>query len=323
LNKQKPSECPTRPQSTYSPVIAAEMLFHCTSAYSKTPNGCLSNYFKGRWVLVHYTEAVCDWDHSVCAGYIAYSKEANAVVLAFRGSQTLNQVVLEALENLLPNYPWQTGGSVVPYFARTFSYLWPQLSASMKNFLSTLSNPTVYVTGHSFGGALASLASTLLVDQNIANNPILYTFGQPRTGDYHYALGFSSRVKNSWRIVHRIDPVPHIPFCGKVKLEGFPLPICSACDNKAYHHGIEVYYNFTRFPMTANSYDKQCVNEFPRNEALACSNGDAIYGLDCLGSFEKCIEYHQYYFGSVQIGKCGESDCTDNNWCNHQFSFAV
>jgi len=224
------------------------------------------------------------------------------------------------LENLLPNVAWKTGGTVVPYFSKALFLLWPDLSQAMQNFLRTLSNPKVYVTGHSLGGALASLAATLLYDSNIATQPIVYTFGQPRTGDYTYAVGFDSIIKTAWRVVHYIDPVPHLPFCGKVQIKGISLPICSACSNQAYHHGIEVYYNSTTFPMAYNQHSTECVGNYPRNEALSCSDGVAAYAIECISNgFEKCLEYHQYYFGNIQVGKCGESGCTDQNWCNHGF----
>jgi len=326
INKNKPEECAKEPTESYDPIVASELLLLSSAAYSKAPESCLNTFFEesSHWELINYTAVICDWAGNECAGYIAYSKKSNAVVLAFRGSHTLTQLLLEGIETMVPNDPWKTGGTVVHYFSRTFHLLWPSLSAAMQNYIPTLSKPTVYVTGHSFGGALASLAATLLVESKLVENPIVYTFGQPRTGDYDYALGYDTRVKNTWRIVHYIDPVPHIPLCGTIEIKGIPLPICSACQkDKAYHHGREVYYDYTHFPMPQEGNWTECINNYPRNEAFTCSDGVSSYGIDCIAHGLKCLDYHYFYFGNIQVGMCGSSNCKDPIYCHHQWNITT
>ncbi|KAK5965998.1 hypothetical protein GCK32_020300 [Trichostrongylus colubriformis] len=67
----------------------------------------------------------------------------------------------------------------------------------------------VLFTGHSLGGALASLASTMFAHHNpsIGDRIHLITYGQPRVGNYEYAMTHSQLVPNSWRIVHKYDLV--------------------------------------------------------------------------------------------------------------------
>ena len=64
-----------------------------------------------------------------------------------------------------------------------------------------MKNPSyqIWVTEHSLGAAVASLASAWLAYHNIAprKNIILYTFGMPRVGDYDYALQHDQLVNNN------------------------------------------------------------------------------------------------------------------------------
>lgn len=68
----------------------------------------------------------------------------------------------------------------------------------------------VTFTGHSLGGALASLAALYFsdinkdkIDESFHKMDIqLYTYGQPRVGDIYYSEMHDEYVKNSWRIVH-------------------------------------------------------------------------------------------------------------------------
>lgn len=48
---------------------------------------------------------------------------------------------------------------------------------------------SLQVTGHSLGGAIASLTAGAIVAEKLcdANRIRMVTFGQPRTGDYNFA----------------------------------------------------------------------------------------------------------------------------------------
>ncbi|KAK6026445.1 triacylglycerol lipase [Ostertagia ostertagi] len=55
----------------------------------------------------------------------------------------------------------------------------------------------VWVTGHSLGAALASLASSFIIASNqISPTSVrLVTFGQPRVGDFFYAWAHDRQVR--------------------------------------------------------------------------------------------------------------------------------
>ena len=98
----------------------------------------------------------------------------------------------------------------------------------------------IWVTGHSLGGALASIAASEMIARGeiVADRVKLYTFGQPRTGDVTYAAAHDRivscsvgcfidlfKVPTSYRITHESDIVPHMP--------------CENCEDY-FHHKSEV-----------------------------------------------------------------------------------
>lgn len=84
-------------------------------------------------------------------------------------------------------------------FYKAFISIW----ASIKKELDKLDCPVFY-TGHSLGGALATLAAYELPPK------ALYTFGSPRVGDKNFAMAVCDKVEH-YRIVDDIDIVPDLP----------------------------------------------------------------------------------------------------------------
>lgn len=66
----------------------------------------------------------------------------------------------------------------------------------------------IWITGHSLGGAVAIISSTLL-NFEIAG---IYTFGQPRVGDRKFVKCFDETLgSKTFRFVHTCDIVPRLP----------------------------------------------------------------------------------------------------------------
>lgn len=78
-------------------------------------------------------------------------------------------------------------------------------------------NAKLFVTGHSLGGALAALYSTMLhftgETELVSKLGAVYTFGQPRVGDQDFAAyATEALVGKYFRVVYCNDVVPRIPF---------------------------------------------------------------------------------------------------------------
>lgn len=75
-------------------------------------------------------------------------------------------------------------------------------------------NPTyqTVITGHSLGGALASLYSMSLAYEHNITDFKMYTFGAPRFGNQECVDAFKSKLDGALeRVVHDHDIVPHLP----------------------------------------------------------------------------------------------------------------
>mgnify|MGYP002777086817 CR=1 FL=1 len=72
--------------------------------------------------------------------------------------------------------------------------------------------PNVIVTGHSLGGALATLCAVDLQFNFSEQCAIeVYTFGAPRVGNSGFTKSFDRRVPTSYRIINGMDIVPNLP----------------------------------------------------------------------------------------------------------------
>ncbi|PSS24038.1 Feruloyl esterase A precursor [Actinidia chinensis var. chinensis] len=73
----------------------------------------------------------------------------------------------------------------------------------------------VYVTGHSLGGALATLLALELSSSQLAKrgavSVTMYNFGSPRVGNKKFAEVYNEKVKDSWRVVNHRDIIPTVP----------------------------------------------------------------------------------------------------------------
>jgi len=128
------------------------------------------------------------------------------------------------------------------YFAHGLDVLWPVISAVLRD--PNYANYTVAFTGHSLGGALASLGAmrTVLEGLRHGSQIQLYTFGQPRTGSSTYAFKVDALLPNSYRVVNSGDIVPRLPPCSDDLLEQLALPCGPQSSGVAYHHGTEIWY---------------------------------------------------------------------------------
>jgi hypothetical protein len=73
-----------------------------------------------------------------------------------------------------------------------------------------LARKKLYITGHSKGGAMASIAAPLLSGYGFRPDAI-YTFAAPRAGDADFKDAYDAKHYNSWRYENRYDVVPHVP----------------------------------------------------------------------------------------------------------------
>ena len=190
---------------SYNPELSYKMAILSAVTYDQShPPHCLDQYLPStKFQLQTVVTKKCDFLDNKCAGYVAVSHSLRVLVVAFRGTESTSQLINELLETILTPSQDFLNGEVQAYFKTAFEDLWQCMEPKVKALLSKNPSYQIWVTGHSLGAALASLASAWLAYYNIAarQNIILYTFGSPRVGDYKYALQHDQLVNNSWRVV--------------------------------------------------------------------------------------------------------------------------
>ena len=131
-------------------------------------------------------------------------------VVAFRGSEARlrdgdsdpGHIFADWLANFnfLPE-EWDQGGNVHRGFKAALLEVWTDL----EDYISGLqqNNLKIWITGHSLGAALATLAA-----DRYGNVQGLYTFGSPRVGDQDFKNDFNV---NAYRFVNNSDIVTKVP----------------------------------------------------------------------------------------------------------------
>lgn len=72
-------------------------------------------------------------------------------------------------------------------------------------------NVRILLTGHSLGGALATLAAHEIKSQYRQNHVTVYTYGQPRVGNSAFRIEYNDLVNEHFSVINDQDPVARIP----------------------------------------------------------------------------------------------------------------
>ncbi len=145
-------------------------------------------------------------DSGTTQGYLMANEQA--IVIAFRGTEGKNRK--DWLTNLNFDRIPTDQGDIHEGFSRAVDRIWQDLWLNLLKF-RTAQQP-IFITGHSLGGALATLTAFRLVSAGQAVHA-LYTFGSPRVGDRTYRQHFDVALGDrTFRIVNDEDVVAKVPF---------------------------------------------------------------------------------------------------------------
>ncbi|KAG2498402.1 hypothetical protein HYH03_003661 [Edaphochlamys debaryana] len=96
-------------------------------------------------------------------------------------------------------------------FYRQYASIQSELRALIRQQTASREVDTIYLTGHSLGGALATIAAADVATMFPETPVHCYTFGAPRTGDAAFVHLFDQHVSSNLRVVNEDDPVPMVP----------------------------------------------------------------------------------------------------------------
>jgi triacylglycerol lipase len=174
-------------------------------------------------------------------------KGTDAHVLSFRGTEVTQKsdvlADLKAGKNVEAS-----GGKVHVGFKGEINKVWPAITVSLANI------DNVYITGHSLGAAMATIAASRIQTKVIA----LVTFGSPRAGNREFV---NSLAVTHYRVQNNCDDVTKVPFM----LMGFA------------HHGTHKYMNFNGEFRDLTPW--QQVKDMVRSRLKARAKGQKYIGV--------------------------------------------
>ncbi|NUU62041.1 lipase family protein [Paenibacillus agri] len=139
-------------------------------------------------------------------GFILES--AQEIIVAFRGTiSTTNWISNAMAMQIKPDFIKEDCLT-----HRGFTNIY---SSAREGILSTLGRLSpekiLYITGHSLGGALATLCAIDVAANTNHTSPNLFTYGSPRVGDPEFVKAFTKYVRKSSRIANIFDLVTYVP----------------------------------------------------------------------------------------------------------------
>ena len=133
----------------------------------------------------------------------------DAVILAFRGSIEIIDWLADFDISLREGEKVGQPGKVHRGISRVLEQSWSELEHTLADFASA--GQPIWITGHSLGGALATLAASRLASLGYTVGP-LYTFAQPRVGNGAYAVQTWRLLQEAhYRYTNGRDVVPRFP----------------------------------------------------------------------------------------------------------------
>ena len=141
-------------------------------------------------------------------GFVAGN--ADMILVSFRGTEQNLKDWLTDLDAIKADGPTGTG-MVHKGFYDALLGVWDNLMATITSFQDK--GQKIWFTGHSLGGALATLAvAKMLSETHVSPVNGLYTYGKPRVGAADFEKWFDGLMKSrDFRFVNDDDIVPHVP----------------------------------------------------------------------------------------------------------------
>ncbi|WP_225442681.1 lipase family protein [Paenibacillus lycopersici] len=197
-------------------------------------------------------------------GFVLESERG--VILAFRGTISPTDWITDMMAQQTAFKPLGKGCMTHRGFTEVYM---SARDAIFKLLNQTAKGKPLFVTGHSLGGALATLASADIAVNRPPASLITYTFGAPRVGDPGFARSYNAAVPVTYRVQNEFDVVPHLP----------PLVYTLPKTDKTYyylHVKEEVRRSFRNGSVGGNhvigSYFADLAKDAPGFTAAVCSS---------------------------------------------------
>lgn len=186
---------------------ACELAQLIIAAYDqfKPPPGAQS-----KWPLTHPHEVIAAFSARLpfhdteTFGFVSRRADTGDVYVTFRGTETPEDWLINVAVRQVPQH--HSWGNVEDGFASVYS----QCSSTILDAIRRSSSARVIVTGHSLGGALATLCAADIKGA-LGLTTAVYTFASPRVGDPAFARRYNDECPDTWRVVNTEDLITNVP----------------------------------------------------------------------------------------------------------------
>lgn len=145
------------------------------------------------------------FDRGGSQGLIASA--GDRIIVAFRGTEP--DSIGDWMRDIAVGQRDRSGGEVHRGFADALDEIWPAMMTEVKRLNAERARP-VFLTGHSMGGAMATMAALDLADSGLKPRAV-YTYGSPVVGDRDFAERYNDAVGDTtYRVVNQTDDVPRL-----------------------------------------------------------------------------------------------------------------
>ena len=187
-----------------APFDAAAQRMHRRNAWWLA-DAALLTYWGAAEAVARFAKAGFDAQLIDVSGVQCYvAANTDAAIVAFRGTQPdqWSDIFDDAFAVLVPGH--RKGTAVHAGFKLALDRVWPKLEPLLTQLMKTR---RIWLTGHSLGAALATLAADRCPDP-----AGVLTVGSPRIGDPHFSDQFNTRfASRALRYVNNTDVVTHVP----------------------------------------------------------------------------------------------------------------
>eukprot|EP01034_Spumella_vulgaris_P037628 gene37628-46421_t len=193
--------------------------------------------------------------------------------MTFRGTQGVSDVLTD-LDTLTQSFGGKHSGvSVHKGFLEQFHAVRTPLTNFLKDHEGDYNR--IVITGHSLGGALASIAGAYFSHLHLGVEVAVHTFGSPRVGNKAFGRYFSEHMAEHWRVVNEEDPAPLVPMSWRFShIPGNLLTLDADCPSH-YFVGLRDSEWYARCGVTFATLDWCSLLE-PHSTAVYIHNINAL-----------------------------------------------
>jgi len=285
---------------SYNEELAKEVSIYAQASYhTSDPAACAKALGHRHFKLTHSATANI-FDGSTVYGFTALDKSKRRIIVGFHGDVPLPDLAKRLYRGKPIKYKKLCKSCKThKYFALVNSKICPEIIASTRLLTKKHPHYEVIITGHGFGGAVASLCGYQMEMERVfhlTNRRRFISFGQPRAGNSHWARKFNQVFPGAIRVTHGDDPITHIAPC---HVDPETQRCIELKDRKkrlwAYHAPTQVWYPH-RMPHFGSGQ---------AGEYKVCTGENWGEDTDCrpypLGF---SMRHHEHYFGVKMRSSC-------------------